>query len=205
MRRRRDVRAGARLALLALAFGAIAAAQPAPAEAGVLGKRTLSSGMRGKDVRILQRNLTKLKLQTKATGVYNRQTRKNVRRLERQRDWRVDGRVHRRQAKKINRITRKRARNLAAGSQVFPVPGAHDYGGPQARFGAGRSGHSHQGQDVFAACGEPLVSAQAGNVKVSAYQGSGAGHYLVITGVDGIDYVYMHLQKASWATTGAWV
>ncbi|MGH2924093.1 MAG: M23 family metallopeptidase, partial [Solirubrobacterales bacterium] len=42
-------------------------------------------------------------------------------------------------------------------------------------------------------------------VKVSAYQGSGAGHYLVITGVDGIDYVYMHLQKASWATTGAWV
>src|SRR5437764_8421179 len=29
----------------------------------------------------------------------------------------------------------------------FPVAGAHDYGGPGARFGAPRSGHTHQGQD----------------------------------------------------------
>ena len=34
---------------------------------------------------------------------------------------------------------------------VFPVRGAHDFGGADAHFGAGRSGHSHQGQDVFAA------------------------------------------------------
>ena len=30
------------------------------------------------------------------------------------------------------------------------------------RFGAGRSGHTHQGQDVMAACGTPLVAARGG-------------------------------------------
>src|SRR5256885_5910523 len=29
----------------------------------------------------------------------------------------------------------------------FPVAGTHNYGGPGARFGAPRSGHTHQGQD----------------------------------------------------------
>ena len=156
------------------------------------------------------RALTKLKLPTKATGRYRGQTRKNVRRLERRQGWPVDGRVQRRQAKKIRRIIskrrqRKRARRVAGGAQVFPIPGPHNYGGSEARFGASRSGRSHQGQDVFAACGERLVSAQAGNVKARGYQGGGAGHYLVVVGVDGIDYVYMHLAKASWAALGAWV
>ena len=48
-------------------------------------------------------------------------------------------------------------RNFSMRSSVFPVRGAYDFGGSEARFGAGRSGHSHQGQDVFAACGTPLV------------------------------------------------
>src|SRR3546814_1609940 len=42
---------------------------------------------------------------------------------------------------------------------------SHDYGGAGARFGAGRSGHSHQGQDVFARCGTKLVAARAGRVQ----------------------------------------
>ena len=50
---------------------------------------------------------------------------------------------------------------------VFPVRGRHDFGGANAHFGAGRSGHSHQGQDVFASCGTPLVAARAGKVKFS--------------------------------------
>ena len=33
---------------------------------------------------------------------------------------------------------------------IFPVRGPHNFGDSGARFGAGRSGHSHQGQDVFA-------------------------------------------------------
>jgi murein DD-endopeptidase MepM/ murein hydrolase activator NlpD len=82
---------------------------------------------------------------------------------------------------------------LATGSAVFPIQGTHDYGGPGARFGASRSGHIHQGQDVFAACGTPLVSAMTGTVQYAGYQGS-AGNYIVIdnNGSD-TDFVYMHL------------
>jgi murein DD-endopeptidase MepM/ murein hydrolase activator NlpD len=79
---------------------------------------------------------------------------------------------------------------------IFPVRGRHDYGGDSARFGASRSGHTHQGQDVLAACGTKLVAAQGGTVKYAAYQ-SAAGYYLVIHGVDGIDNAYMHLAQPS--------
>jgi murein DD-endopeptidase MepM/ murein hydrolase activator NlpD len=76
----------------------------------------------------------------------------------------------------------------------FPVRGPHDFGAEQARFGAGRAGHAHQGHDVFAACGTPLVAARGGVVRWKAFQ-SRAGNYLVIDG-DGTDtdYAYMHLQ-----------
>ncbi len=62
---------------------------------------------------------------------------------------------------------------------VFPVRGAHNYGQEGARFGAGRSGHSHQGHDVMAACGTKLVAARGGTVKVKGYH-SAAGNYIVI-------------------------
>ncbi len=81
-----------------------------------------------------------------------------------------------------------------AGSGIFPVRGAHDFGGAGARFGAARSGHTHQGQDVLAACGTPLVAAAAGTVRTAKFQ-SAAGNYVVIDGAaPDQDYVYMHLQ-----------
>lgn len=84
----------------------------------------------------------------------------------------------------------------------FPVRGRHDYGESGARFGAGRHGHSHQGQDVFAACGTNLVAAQGGTVTFAGYH-SAAGHYIVIRGAgSGEDYAYMHLQQASPFKTG---
>lgn len=75
----------------------------------------------------------------------------------------------------------------------FPIRGTHDYGDVNARFGAGRAGHIHQGQDVFAACGTPMVAPHGGVVEYRGYQGS-AGNYLVIDGT-GVkeDYVMMHL------------
>lgn len=78
---------------------------------------------------------------------------------------------------------------------IFPIRGSHDYGEGGARFGAGRAGHSHQGQDVFARCGTPLAAARGGLVKWNAYHPA-AGRYLVIDGAEtGVDYVYMHLQR----------
>ena len=76
----------------------------------------------------------------------------------------------------------------------FPVRGKHDYGQETARFGAGRGGRDHQGQDVFAACGTPIVAARGG-VVVMKQTHARAGNYLVIDG-DGTenDYAYMHMQ-----------
>jgi hypothetical protein len=51
----------------------------------------------------------------------------------------------------------------------FPVRGAHGFGEGAARFGAGRTGHVHQGQDVFADCGTPLVAAHGGVVKFAGF------------------------------------
>jgi len=86
---------------------------------------------------------------------------------------------------------------LAVGEHVFPVAGKHDFGSSGADFGSGRAGHSHQGHDVFARCGTPLVAARGGKVQANKYHGA-AGHYLVIDADDsGTDYVYMHLAERS--------
>jgi murein DD-endopeptidase MepM/ murein hydrolase activator NlpD len=82
---------------------------------------------------------------------------------------------------------------------VFPVRGPHGYGEFAAKFGGGRG---HQGQDVFAACGTPLVAARGGTVKFKQYH-SRAGHYLVIDGErTGVDYTYMHLASAALVNKG---
>jgi murein DD-endopeptidase MepM/ murein hydrolase activator NlpD len=80
---------------------------------------------------------------------------------------------------------------------LFPVMGRHNYGSAGARFGAPRSGHSHQGQDVLAACGTPLRAARGGVVKAKHYHAA-AGNYLVINGQNtAVDFGYMHLRSPS--------
>jgi murein DD-endopeptidase MepM/ murein hydrolase activator NlpD len=86
-------------------------------------------------------------------------------------------------------------------SAIFPVQGPYTFGGPDARFGVGRPGHTHQGQDITAAAGTPVVSPIAGTVHWTAYQAGGAGYYVVIAGADGRHYVFMHLQESSIAVT----
>ena len=80
---------------------------------------------------------------------------------------------------------------------VFPVQGPYDFGGDDARFGAARDGHVHQGQDISAAEGTPLVSPVATTVTWVGYQAKGAGHYVVLRAADGRDFVYMHLLTGS--------
>jgi murein DD-endopeptidase MepM/ murein hydrolase activator NlpD len=90
----------------------------------------------------------------------------------------------------------------AAGSFVFPVQGAHNYGGASARFGAGRTGHIHQGQDVFAACGTPLVAVTNTKVLLTGFQKL-AGIYLVLRYKKmRHDYMYAHLATAPLVTKG---
>ncbi|HEX4807061.1 MAG TPA: M23 family metallopeptidase [Conexibacter sp.] len=78
---------------------------------------------------------------------------------------------------------------------VFPVRGRHSFGTGADAFGAGRAGHVHEGQDVLARCGTPLVAARGGTVIQRAYQ-SLAGNYLVIQDpITGQSNVYAHLRS----------
>jgi hypothetical protein len=83
-------------------------------------------------------------------------------------------------------------------SHRFPVDGPHTFGGPDARFGAPRPGHTHQGQDILADEGTPLVAPRAGLITWRAYQAEGAGYYLVLAAEgEPYNYVFMHLQGGS--------
>jgi murein DD-endopeptidase MepM/ murein hydrolase activator NlpD len=85
---------------------------------------------------------------------------------------------------------------------AFPILGTHDFGGSAGRFGAGRSGHTHQGQDTMASCGTPLVAARGGTVQYSGYEGN-AGNYVVIDGRgSSLDFMYAHLAEPSPLQTG---
>lgn len=81
-----------------------------------------------------------------------------------------------------------------APAAVHPVAGAVGYGEWAARYGNFRRGHVHQGQDVFAAAGTPLLAVRAG-VVLETGSGDGRGHYVTLFSRErGETYVYLHLQ-----------
>jgi murein DD-endopeptidase MepM/ murein hydrolase activator NlpD len=81
---------------------------------------------------------------------------------------------------------------------VFPLRGLFTYGGPDARFGAQRNGHTHQGQDLMAAEGIPVVAPRSGTVTYVEYQAGGAGWYVILDGdAEDLDYAFMHLKEGS--------
>jgi murein DD-endopeptidase MepM/ murein hydrolase activator NlpD len=85
---------------------------------------------------------------------------------------------------------------------AFPIAGAFDWGGEGSRFGAKREGHTHQGQDLAADEGTPVVAPRGGVIEAVQYQAGGAGHYLVLDGDDeDRDYVFMHLKTGSITVT----
>jgi murein DD-endopeptidase MepM/ murein hydrolase activator NlpD len=80
---------------------------------------------------------------------------------------------------------------------AFPILGPHEFDLGGGRFGAPRSGHTHQGQDTMAACGTPLVAARGGVVQYAAYEAN-AGNYIVIDGKGTpYDFMYAHLAEPS--------
>ena len=81
----------------------------------------------------------------------------------------------------------------------FPVAGPFSLGGEGARFGAGRTGHIHEGHDIMAAAGTPVVAPYAGTISSTSYQAGGAGEYVVLDAVDGRDYFFAHCLRGSTA------
>lgn len=84
------------------------------------------------------------------------------------------------------------------GSGVFPVQGGSwSFGGDGARFGAGRPGHTHEGQDVVGDSGLNIVAPLAGFIRFVDYQEGGAGRYVVMRADNGWDMFFAHMQMKS--------
>jgi murein DD-endopeptidase MepM/ murein hydrolase activator NlpD len=81
---------------------------------------------------------------------------------------------------------------------VFPVQGRWDFGTAANRFGGGRG---HQGQDIFARCGTPVVAARDGSV-VAARTGGNEGNYAVIEAPDGAQQAYLHMIEPATVRKG---
>ena len=86
---------------------------------------------------------------------------------------------------------------VVTGSGVFPVQGSYSLGSDDSRFGAGRDGHTHEGHDIAAAEGVPVVAPLAGAVLFNDYQAGGAGRYVVLHADNGWDMMFAHLRAGS--------
>jgi murein DD-endopeptidase MepM/ murein hydrolase activator NlpD len=107
---------------------------------------------------------------------------------------------HERRAKRSTRVKRTAPGSAGPGpgEHRFPLAGPFAWGGDDARFGARRQGHRHQGQDLAAALGTPVVAPRGGAIEAVGYQARGAGHYVVLDGEgEDLDYVFMHLRRGS--------
>jgi murein DD-endopeptidase MepM/ murein hydrolase activator NlpD len=77
---------------------------------------------------------------------------------------------------------------------AFPVQGPHTFNMSAGRFGAGRAGHTHEGQDVMARCGLPVVAARGGVVQAKGYDGNGGNYVVISDPLTGRGYAYMHFR-----------
>ncbi|MGH2694248.1 MAG: murein hydrolase activator EnvC family protein [Actinomycetota bacterium] len=78
-----------------------------------------------------------------------------------------------------------------SGAMACPVAGPVSF---TDTWGAPRSGHTHQGVDMMAAYGTPIVAIVSGTITYSGY-GSSSGYWLILSGDDGNGYWYMHNQE----------
>ena len=84
----------------------------------------------------------------------------------------------------------------------LPIRGAFDYGEAAARYGSPRPGRTHEGQDLFAPAGTPLVAVRDA-VVVEAGSEGGRGNYVALYAPDtGQTYVYLHMQSATPVAVG---
>ncbi|PTL60294.1 M23 family metallopeptidase [Paraconexibacter algicola] len=82
---------------------------------------------------------------------------------------------------------------------IFPIRGRHDLGQSATNDFGGARGHG--GQDMFAACGTPLVAVRPGVVQFEATQDR-AGNYLVLRDATGQSYAYMHMRDRALVEKG---
>jgi murein DD-endopeptidase MepM/ murein hydrolase activator NlpD len=102
----------------------------------------------------------------------------------------------------LQRLVHAAERREEAASTAPPIAGSFDYGEAGAEFGAARAGHVHEGQDLFAPAGTPLVAVRDG-VILSAGSDAGRGNYVEIYSQEADEtYVYFHMQAPAEVTPG---
>ena len=98
-----------------------------------------------------------------------------------------------------------RATVIAEEAEVFPLPAVTGFGESAARFGAWRGGRRHEGQDVFAPAGSPLLALRGGQVVETGDDG-GRGNYIAVFDPGKREtYVYLHMRAPARAKVGEWV
>ena len=81
---------------------------------------------------------------------------------------------------------------------ICPVRGAHSY---SDTWGSARSGgRSHEGVDMIASTGTPLVAVVSGSVQFK--QNSLGGNAVWLSGSDGNKYYYAHLSRFEGSSRG---
>jgi hypothetical protein len=131
----------------------------------IFGSRSLSEGMRGRDVRVLQDFLTRAGVRTAVDGRFGPGTVRSVRSWERRTERRVDGRVSRQDA----RALRTAVESSAGGTEAQPLP---------AQVPGDKATVSPDGLAIPPASAPPAVVAiiKAGNAIATKPYKYGGGH-----------------------------
>ena len=84
-------------------------------------------------------------------------------------------------------------------SHTYPIRGPHADRGPIGTFGVARNGgRRHEGFDVNAPCGTPLVAARGGRVVRSGYDAVLYGNFVIVRGErTRRDYWYTHMKNTT--------
>ncbi|WP_217913126.1 M23 family metallopeptidase [Miltoncostaea marina] len=206
---------------------AAAAPAPAPAAAALRAParvRTkpvvLRLGARGAIVRDLQRELRRRGARIAVDGAFGPATKRAVKQVQRRFRMKPTGVANARLMKRLGLRTRMAAGAPRAATRAAVVPGASRYldvfpvGGQDYTYsddyGAARHQGSHEGTDIMADRGTPLVAVTDATVSRLTRRETGLGGiYVWLQRADGTDYYYAHmtsiaagLQEGSRVTAG---
>ena len=178
------------------------AASTTPAAADTPAGVSLAFGAAGADVKSLQRKLRMKRIFVPVDGKYSVKTRAGVRIL--QRKWRMkatgiaDAALLARLGLKVRAVASTPAAApavfVAQYIKVFPVNGPHVLTDSWGDFRADLRGQGHQGNDIMAARGVPVVAVADGTIKRLTRQETGLGGiWIWLVDNAGNEYYYAHL------------
>ncbi|MGD9570632.1 MAG: peptidoglycan DD-metalloendopeptidase family protein [Thermoleophilia bacterium] len=177
------------------------AAAPAAARVQVI----LRIGARGQAVRDLQRELRRRGVRVTVDGAFGPATKRAVKRIQKRFKMKATGVANAKLLKRLGLRTRTAAAAparpvapvVAPGASpyldVFPAVGDYTYSDD---FGAARHQGSHEGIDIMADRGTPLVAVTAATVaRLSRTESGLGGVYVWLERADGTEYYYAHMHS----------